>query len=171
MRPFQANFEGTERFQIKDRLGIGTLRMVGDPDMICQCAAILVGAWGGRNHINFWRQTGVDVLIVGEIDEWETSEYTRDAVIQGRKRGLIITGHAYVHPCGQAGPWQLGAHNDMMSGGLKKMAAAVHAAGGRICLQLAHAGGHAAAADARDQCLDPAIFGRRVQETEASRMR
>jgi putative NIF3 family GTP cyclohydrolase 1 type 2 len=80
--------------EIKDRLGIGTLRMVGDPNMICQRAAILVGAWGGRNHMNFWRQSGVDVLIVGEIDEWETSEYTRDAIFQGRNRGLIIIGHA-----------------------------------------------------------------------------
>lgn len=79
---------------VKDRLGIKTLRMIGDPEMVCQTAGILVGAWGGRNHMNFWRQTGVDVLIVGEIDEWETSEYTRDAVIQGRNRGLIITGHA-----------------------------------------------------------------------------
>lgn len=79
---------------IKEHLGIKALRMIGDPEMVCQRAGILVGAWGGRNHINFWRQTGVDVLIVGEIDEWETSEYTRDAVIQGRKRGLIITGHA-----------------------------------------------------------------------------
>ena len=79
---------------IKNRLGIDRLRMIGDPEMVCQRAGILVGAWGGRNHMNFWRQTGVDVLIVGEIDEWETSEYTRDAVFQGRNRGLIITGHA-----------------------------------------------------------------------------
>ena len=79
---------------VKNRLGIKTLRMIGDPDMICQTAGILVGAGGGRNHMEFWRQTEVDVLIVGEIDEWETSEYTRDAVIQGHNRGLIITGHA-----------------------------------------------------------------------------
>jgi len=79
---------------IKNRLGIERLRMVGDPEMVCQRVGILVGAWGGRNHMNFWRKSGVDVLIVGEIDEWETNEYTRDAVIQGRNRGLIITGHA-----------------------------------------------------------------------------
>jgi putative NIF3 family GTP cyclohydrolase 1 type 2 len=79
---------------VKQRLNIKALRMIGDPEMACQSAGILVDASGGRNHINFWRQNGVDVLIVGEIDEWETSEYTRDAVIQGRKRGLIITGHA-----------------------------------------------------------------------------
>jgi len=87
---------------IKNRLGIKALRMIGDPEMLCQSAGILVGAWGGRNHINFWRQTGVDVLIVGEIDEWETSEYTRDAVIQGRNRGLIITGHANSEEPGMA---------------------------------------------------------------------
>ena len=87
---------------VKEGLGIKTLRMIGDPQMICQRAGVLVGAWGGRNHINFWRQTGVDVLFVGGIDEWETSEYTRDAVIQDRKQGLIITGHANSEEPGMA---------------------------------------------------------------------
>ncbi len=54
--------------------------------------------------------------------------------------GLIITGHAYVSPEGQAGPWQIGVHGDDMIPGLTRMAAAVHRAGGRIALQLAHAG-------------------------------
>jgi 2,4-dienoyl-CoA reductase-like NADH-dependent reductase (Old Yellow Enzyme family) len=26
--------------------------------------------------------------------------------------GMIITSHAYVHPIGQAGPWQLGVYKD-----------------------------------------------------------
>lgn len=54
--------------------------------------------------------------------------------------GLIITGHAYVRPEGQAGPWQLGAYKDELIPGLKQMTGAVHDAGGRIVLQLAHAG-------------------------------
>lgn len=54
--------------------------------------------------------------------------------------GLIITGHAYVSPEGQAGPWQIGVHSDDMLPGLTRMAAAVHRAGGKIALQLAHAG-------------------------------
>lgn len=58
--------------------------------------------------------------------------------------GLIITGHAYVRPEGQAGPRQLGAHEDALVPGLQDMAAAVHEAGGKIALQLAHAGCHAA---------------------------
>jgi 2,4-dienoyl-CoA reductase-like NADH-dependent reductase (Old Yellow Enzyme family) len=54
--------------------------------------------------------------------------------------GLIISGHAYVSREGQAGPWQLGVHSDVLIDGLTKMADAVHAEGGRIALQLAHAG-------------------------------
>lgn len=54
--------------------------------------------------------------------------------------GLIISGHAYVSPEGQAGLKQLGVHSDAMSGGLAAMAWAVHDAGGKIALQLAHAG-------------------------------
>jgi 2,4-dienoyl-CoA reductase-like NADH-dependent reductase (Old Yellow Enzyme family) len=54
--------------------------------------------------------------------------------------GLIITGHAYVLPGGQAGPWQLGVDSDRLVPGLSDMAGAVHEAGGRVVLQLAHAG-------------------------------
>lgn len=54
--------------------------------------------------------------------------------------GLIISGHAYVHPQGQAGPWQLGIHSDTLINGLKTMTDAVHKAGGKTLAQLAHAG-------------------------------
>lgn len=60
--------------------------------------------------------------------------------------GLIISGHAYVSPEGQAGPWQLGAYSDDLLPGLQQMAEAVRQADGRIFLQLAHAGAHAATA-------------------------
>ncbi|MBU0516245.1 MAG: NADH:flavin oxidoreductase [Proteobacteria bacterium] len=54
--------------------------------------------------------------------------------------GLIITGHAYVSTEGQAGRRQLGVSDDRLIPGLGDMTRAVHGAGGRICLQLAHAG-------------------------------
>jgi len=54
--------------------------------------------------------------------------------------GLIITGHAYVSPEGQAGPLQIGVYSDEMLPGLKNMVAAVHHAGGKVALQIAHAG-------------------------------
>jgi 2,4-dienoyl-CoA reductase-like NADH-dependent reductase (Old Yellow Enzyme family) len=56
--------------------------------------------------------------------------------------GLIISGHAYVSPEGQASPWQLGAHDAKLLPKLALMPQAVHAAGGRIVLQLAHAGAY-----------------------------
>lgn len=57
--------------------------------------------------------------------------------------GLIITGHAYVQPAGQASPRQLGIFGDQFIDGLKHMTDRVHAKGGKIVLQLAHAGMYA----------------------------
>ena len=65
------------------------------------------------------------------------------ARLAGGGVGLIITGHAYVSPEGQAGPWQIGVHTDGMVRGLGKLAEEAHRAGGKIALQLAHAGCYA----------------------------
>lgn len=54
--------------------------------------------------------------------------------------GLIITGHAYVQPCGQASPRQIAASDDRFIEGLARIPAAVHAFPSRIFLQIAHAG-------------------------------
>lgn len=58
--------------------------------------------------------------------------------------GLIITSHAYIRPEGQASPYQLGIHKDDLIHGLQEMTRAVHEHGGKIILQLAHAGNFAA---------------------------
>jgi 2,4-dienoyl-CoA reductase-like NADH-dependent reductase (Old Yellow Enzyme family) len=54
--------------------------------------------------------------------------------------GLIISSHAYVSPEGQAGPGQLGVYRDELLPGLETMTKAVHEKGGKIVMQLAHAG-------------------------------
>lgn len=54
--------------------------------------------------------------------------------------GLVITGHTYIDRRGQAGPWQLGIDKDKHITALWKMTAAVHSRGGKIVMQLAHAG-------------------------------
>src|SRR5512137_2626967 len=58
--------------------------------------------------------------------------------------GLIISGHAYVRPEGQAGPLQMSASRDELIPGLRQMAAAAHEHGGKMVLQVAHAGYFAA---------------------------
>ncbi len=56
--------------------------------------------------------------------------------------GLIITGHAYVHPHGQHQPWQLGIDREECMPGLQSMADAVHENGGNIVVQLGYGGAY-----------------------------
>jgi 2,4-dienoyl-CoA reductase-like NADH-dependent reductase (Old Yellow Enzyme family) len=56
--------------------------------------------------------------------------------------GLIITGHAYVHPHGQHSPWQLGIYKDELIPGLKAMTGAVHEREGKIVMQLGYGGAY-----------------------------
>ncbi|QTA81733.1 NADH:flavin oxidoreductase [Desulfonema limicola] len=72
--------------------------------------------------------------------------------------GMIITGHAYVSPEGQATPRQLGAYKDELVKGLGEMAGAVHDCGGKIVLQLAHAGNFAAEQIIKNTPLVPSNF-------------
>ena len=54
--------------------------------------------------------------------------------------GLIISSHSYVSQEGQGTPWQLGIYKDDLIPKLKEMASEVHKNGGKIIMQLAHAG-------------------------------
>jgi 2,4-dienoyl-CoA reductase-like NADH-dependent reductase (Old Yellow Enzyme family) len=54
--------------------------------------------------------------------------------------GLIVSGYAFVSAHGQAIHGQYGAHNDGMIPGLSRLAQAVHEGGGKIALQIVHAG-------------------------------
>ena len=88
--------------QLKQRLGIGQVRMVGDPAMICRHASLMVGSPGGRWQIHALGQPGVDVVICGEINEWEISEYVRDAIHQGAAKALVVIGHEPSEEAGMA---------------------------------------------------------------------
>lgn len=78
----------------KTRLGISRVRIVGSLDDNCQRVLLLPGAWGGRNQMTQIRETKPDVVICGEVAEWETSEYIRDARAMGLNRSLVVLGHA-----------------------------------------------------------------------------
>ena len=54
--------------------------------------------------------------------------------------GLIITGHAHVLNNGQASPFQTAIYKDVFIQGLRNVTDAVHDEGGKIVLQIAHAG-------------------------------
>lgn len=64
--------------------------------------------------------------------------------------GLIITGFAYVMPNGQALNKQLGIYDDAMIPNLLKLTKRVHAANGRIAMQIVHAGVQTVVRERRD---------------------
>lgn len=77
----------------KRRLDLPLVRIVGDPGLSCRRIGLLPGAWGGRAQIGLWSRERVDVLVCGEINEWETNIYIQDAISAGHQTGLIILGH------------------------------------------------------------------------------
>lgn len=55
--------------------------------------------------------------------------------------GLIITSYCFVRPDGKQHPGKMGIYTDDFAPELTALAAAVHAEGGKVCMQLVHAGG------------------------------
>lgn len=87
---------------VKTKLHIDTLRFIGDPNQVCQDVLLMPGASGGRRQIELIGAKKPDVAICGEIQEWETAEYIRDARAKGQKISLIILGHIPSEEAGSA---------------------------------------------------------------------
>ena len=79
---------------LKERLGTTRVLAAGDPRRRYRTIGLMVGAAGGEAQMRFAQDTGVEVLVVGELAEWETSEYVRDAFHAGQNRAVLVVGHA-----------------------------------------------------------------------------
>jgi 2,4-dienoyl-CoA reductase-like NADH-dependent reductase (Old Yellow Enzyme family) len=69
--------------------------------------------------------------------------------------GLIITGYTFVRPDGKQLPGKMGIHTDDLAADLRNLTQAVHSKGGKICVQLVHAGGQTTAKTAGRRPLAP----------------
>lgn len=78
---------------LKKNLQIDKLKYIGDLSQPCKKIALSPGAAGGRRQIGLIQQVQPDVLVCGELNEWETSEYIRD-LRYSKKISLIVLGHA-----------------------------------------------------------------------------
>jgi len=67
--------------------------VIGNPAMKLTKVAFSAGAPGSAVHFSMLEDNNVDVLIAGEVSQWETYEYARDAVSQGRNKAVIFLGH------------------------------------------------------------------------------
>lgn len=74
--------------------------VIGDPELRLSKVRLAPGAPGSMYHINLLEDKDVDVIIAGESPQWETYEYIRDAVDQGRKKAVIFLGHIYSEEAG-----------------------------------------------------------------------
>jgi putative NIF3 family GTP cyclohydrolase 1 type 2 len=79
--------------QMKKRLGIETVRVVGDPRMKVTKVGLLPGAGGPLPHRRMLQRDGIEVVAIGEVPEWETIEYVADAAAEGKRKALILLGH------------------------------------------------------------------------------
>ena len=57
--------------------------------------------------------------------------------------GLIISGYTYIRPEGKQMPGKMGLYNDSFKEDFIRLTRTVHDAGGKIAIQLVHAGGQA----------------------------
>lgn len=78
---------------VKKSLGISMLRVIGNPDLKVTKIAFAPGAPGSEMQMDALAREDVEVLLIGESREWETVEYARDAVEQGKHKAMIILGH------------------------------------------------------------------------------
>lgn len=69
--------------------------------------------------------------------------------------GLVITGYAFVRPDGKQLPGKMGIHSDDFAVEMRALTRAVHDEGGKICMQLAHAGGQTTTKTAGRRPLAP----------------
>jgi putative NIF3 family GTP cyclohydrolase 1 type 2 len=76
---------------IKKRLqSRGGVRVVGDQRKTVRRVGLLAGTTPIQASLNML--PNVDVILAGEVREWESVEYARDKVFSGEKKGLILVG-------------------------------------------------------------------------------
>lgn len=79
---------------VKQRLQIPMVRYIGEETMPVRRVAYSAGCPGWGMHRRLLHHPGVDVLLIGESREWETTEYVRDHRAAGAKKALVVLGHA-----------------------------------------------------------------------------
>jgi putative NIF3 family GTP cyclohydrolase 1 type 2 len=85
---------------IRKRMAIGVVRVVGDPGMKVTRIALSPGAALFAAEARLLEMADVEVLVLGETREWETVEYVSDAITEGKRKALIFLNHI---PSEQAG--------------------------------------------------------------------
>lgn len=86
---------------VKSRLnGRGGIRAVGKPETAIRTVTLMPGTSAIADTLV--SLPAADVVVAGEIREWESSEYARDAAYAGQNKGLILVGRVVSDEPGMA---------------------------------------------------------------------
>ena len=86
--------------EMKTKLKIRTMRVVGDPNLRVSKVAVSWGNLSREPGIPILSRPDVDLLICGETREWELVEYAQDCISAGQKKALIVMGHVVSEQAG-----------------------------------------------------------------------
>jgi putative NIF3 family GTP cyclohydrolase 1 type 2 len=70
-----------------------TVNVIGDKTLKVTGLAFVPGAAGMNMQMAPLQDKNIQVVVGGEVSQWETYEYVRDATLQGRKKAIIFLGH------------------------------------------------------------------------------
>jgi putative NIF3 family GTP cyclohydrolase 1 type 2 len=95
--PFKFSFPQITLLQLlqnlKKTFPKNTVNVVGDRSLKVTGVMLVPGASGTQAHIESLQDSSIQVVVAGEVPQWETYEYVRDAVLQGRHKAIVFIGH------------------------------------------------------------------------------
>jgi putative NIF3 family GTP cyclohydrolase 1 type 2 len=86
--------------RVKEKLGISTVRLVGNVDQPCRTMYLAFGYMDSKMQIGAIQQYKPDLILSGETREWETVERVRDDQQMGQKTSLLVLSHAVSEAAG-----------------------------------------------------------------------
>jgi putative NIF3 family GTP cyclohydrolase 1 type 2 len=84
----------------KDRLGIPSVRVIGNLKQECKTVYMAFGYMDSRMQIAAIQQYKPDLILSGETREWETVERVRDGQLMGQKTSLLVLSHSVSEEAG-----------------------------------------------------------------------
>jgi putative NIF3 family GTP cyclohydrolase 1 type 2 len=90
---FNRMYIGDLAKELKMNFDNSPIRIIGDPNASFTNLAFAPGAPGYMAHLRLLERDDVEVLLAGEVPEWESITYIRDAVGSGMNKTMILLGH------------------------------------------------------------------------------
>jgi len=84
----------------KKRLGISTVRVVGNLNQDCRTIYLAFGYMDSKRQIAAIQEFKPDLILSGETREWETVERVRDGQLMGQKTALLVLSHSVSEEAG-----------------------------------------------------------------------